>query len=131
MNISNYLADKLLNHTFRNTLYTRPSTVYVALHTSDPTRADTGVEVSGGDYARQVVAFDAPGDESSKRTIDNTDDIVFPVATADWGTVTHVSIRDALTTGNLLYYGELNSPRSILTGDRMRCTAGELNLSLS
>lgn len=131
MNISNYLADALLNEVFRNTAFAAPATVYVALYTSDPTRADTGVEVTGGAYARQSVAYDAPVDVTSKRTIDNTADIVFPIAAADWGTITHVGIRDALTVGNLLYFGALNSSRSILTGDRMRCLAGELDLSLS
>jgi hypothetical protein len=131
MNISNYLADALLNEVFRGTEYVTPATVYVALYTSDPTRADTGVEVTGGAYARQSVAFNVPADVTSKRTIENTADVVFPVATADWGLITHVGIRDALTVGNLLYYGPLNSSRSILSGDRMRCLAGELDLSLN
>ncbi|WP_439652552.1 phage tail fiber protein, partial [Paenibacillus ehimensis] len=50
MNVSDYLASRLLNGVFRNTAYTFPDTVYIALYTSDPMAADTGQEVSGGAY---------------------------------------------------------------------------------
>lgn len=118
MNISNYLAQSLLNAVFRGESYTTPTTVYLALYTSDPTAADTGSEVGGGAYARQPITLSAPVAEGGKQTIKNTDDIEFDVATADWGTVTHVGIRDAATGGNLLYFGPLETPRSILSGDR-------------
>lgn len=131
MNISNYLATALLNQVFRNTVYTRPTTVYIALYTSDPTAADTGVEVSGSSYARQIVAFPVPSIIASKETIKNSADIVFDVAIADWGIITHAGIRDALTGGNLLYYGPLANSRDILTGDRLRFLANEIVLTLS
>ena len=38
--MSNYLENALINATLRNTSYTTPTTVYVALYTSDPTDAD-------------------------------------------------------------------------------------------
>lgn len=118
MNVSNYLAVALLNQVFRNQAYTRPATVYLALYTTNPTAADTGTEVSGGAYARQPITFGAPVVDSGKQTIKNSAQIQFPVATADWGTITHVGIRDALTGGNLLYHGPWSAPRTILTGDR-------------
>jgi len=131
MNMSNYLATALLNQVFRNQNFTRPSTVYVALYTSNPTAADTGTEVSGGSYARQAVTFSAPSIEGGKQTIKNTAEIVFPIATADWGTVTHVGIRDAATGGNLLYYGPWENARTILAGDRPRILQDSLVLTLS
>jgi hypothetical protein len=131
MNVSNYLATALLNQVFRNTAYTRPSKVYVALYTSDPTAADTGTEVSGGDYARQEVSFTVPTIINGKQTIRNSADIVFPIATGDWGTVSHVGIRDAATGGNLLYYGPWSAARTILEGDRPRILQDSLVLTLS
>jgi hypothetical protein len=131
LNISNFLATALLNQVFRNTVYTRPTTVHLALYTSNPTGADTGAEVSGGAYARQVLTFAVPALESSKETIKNTADIVFPIASADWGNVTHLGIRDALSGGNLLYYGPWTSSRTILAGDRPRVLADSLILTLS
>jgi len=132
MNISDYLAVKLLNHVFRNTAYTKPSAVYLALYTSNPTAADTGQEVAGGAYSRQQIAnFSPPAPEAGKQTIKIAEDIVFPIASANWGTVTHVGIRDAATGGNLLYFGALNAPRSILSGDRPRYLTDSLVLTLS
>ncbi|WP_068616609.1 phage tail fiber protein [Paenibacillus tuaregi] len=131
MNVSNYLAKALLNETFRGIEYVKPDTVYMALYTSNPTAADTGREVTGGAYARQTLTFAAPTVESGRQTIKNSADIQFPVATADWGTVTHMGIRDAATGGNLLYYGPLDSPRSILTNDRFKMLANSAVLTLS
>lgn len=129
--VSDYLAKALLNQVFRNTAYTRPTTVYVALYTSNPTAADTGTEVSGGSYARQAVAFGAPTAVGGKQTISNSSDIAFSAASADWGTITHIGIRDAATGGNLLYYGAVTNPRSILTSDVFKFQVGSLALSLN
>lgn len=131
MNMSNYLAAKLLNGVFRGQSYTFPTTVYVALYTSDPTKNDTGQEVTGGGYVRTAVVFGAPVLENGKQVIRNSADVVFPVAETDWGTVTHVGIRDAATGGNLLYFGALNVPRTILSGDRMRFLTGAIELTMS
>lgn len=129
-NISNYLAQALLNHTLRATTYTRPSAVYVALYTSNPTAADTGMEVSGGSYARQAITFGAPAVEGGKQTVKNAE-IVFPIATADWGAVTHIGIRDAATGGNLLYFMALDNARTIFSGDRMRLLADNVSIKIS
>jgi hypothetical protein len=131
MNVSNFLAVALLNQVFRNTVYTRPATVYIALYTSNPTAADTGTEVTGGAYVRQAVTFGAPAIISSKETIKNSADLPFPVATVDWGTVSHIGIRDAASGGNLLYYGPLDTARTILSGDRYNQLANSLVLTLS
>jgi len=124
--ISNYLEDALINHVFRNTAYTPPETIYVALYTTDPTDADTGTEVSGGDYARQAVTFAVPSDGATS----NTADITFPEATANWGTITHVGLRDAATGGNLLWYGALTDSKTILAGDQFIFKADQLTVSL-
>jgi hypothetical protein len=131
MAVSNYLAVALLNEVFRNTAYTQPTVVYVALYTSNPTAADSGTEVSGGSYSRQSVTFSAPVVDSGKQTIRNNAEVVFPIATADWGAITHVGIRDASTTGNLLYYGALTNQRTVLSGDRIRIQTDSLALTLN
>lgn len=124
--LSNYLEAALLNAVLRNIPYTSPATVYLALYKSDPTDADTGTEVSGGGYARQPVTFTAP----SNGQVSNSADVIFPVATADWGTVTHVGIRDAATGGNLLWYGPLQVSKTILINDQLIIKAGDLVVSL-
>ena len=124
-NISNYLEDELLDHSLGTGAYAMP-TVYLALYTDDPTDADTGTEVSGGSYARQTIAFDA----ASGGATANTSDVEFPEATGDWGTVTHLGLRDAITGGNLLWHGEWTTPRTISTGETAKVSAGELDVSL-
>jgi hypothetical protein len=126
MSMSDYLENALLNAVLRNTPYTSPSQVYVALFTSDPTDAGTGTEVSGGGYARQPITFNAP----SNGQVTNAADILFPIATASWGTVTHVGIYDAQTGGNLLFSGALTTSKTISANDQLKIAAGSLSISL-
>jgi len=121
------LENALINATLRNTSYTSPSVVYIALYTSDPTDANTGTQVSGGSYARQSATFGAP----SNGTSTNSAAIEFPQATASWGTVTHIGILDALTSGNLLYHTALDTSKTIDTGDIFKIAIGSLSVNLS
>ena len=125
--MSNYLENALINATLRNTSFTTPSTVYVGLYTSDPTDANTGTEVSGGSYARKAATFGAPSNGVS--TISSA--IEFNQATANWGTVTHFGIYDALTTGNLLYHGALTASKAIDTGDVFKFATSALTVTLA
>ena len=125
--MSNYLENALINGTLRATTYTAPTTIYVALYTSDPTDADTGTEVSGGAYARQSVAFGAPSNGTSV----NSADVTFPQATASWGTVGWLGLRDASTGGNLLYHTPLTTAKAIDTDDIFKIAAGNLSVTLA
>lgn len=125
--MSNYLEGALINATLRNTSYTSPAVVYLALYTSDPTDADTGTEVTGNGYARQAITFGAPSNGVST----NSAAIEFPQATGSFGTVTHVGIRDALTTGNLLFHTPLDASKTIATGDVFRVAIGSLSVSFA
>lgn len=125
--MSNYLENALINLTIRNTAYTAPTTVYLALYTTDPTDADTGTEVTGGSYARQSITFGAPSNGVST----NSAAIEYPAATASYGTVTNIGIRDALTGGNLLYHAPLATSKTVATGDIFRISAGNLSVTLA
>ena len=125
--ISNYLENALINATLRNTSYTSPTTTYLALYTSDPTDADTGTEVTGGSYVRQSITFSSP----SNGVTSNSSAIEFPQATADWGTITYVGIRDAVTSGNLLYHTALDASKVINNGDIFKITSGNLSVTLA
>jgi hypothetical protein len=125
--LSNYLENALINVTLRATAYTAPTTVYLALYTTDPTDADTGTECSGTSYARQSITFGAPSNGVST----NSAAIEFPQAGGAWGTITHIGIRDALTTGNLLYHSPLDASKTIATGDVFRIASGSLSVTLA
>ena len=124
---SNYLENALINVTLRATSYTAPTTVYVALYTSDPTDADTGTECSGTSYARQSVTFSSPSNGATS----NSAAVEFPQAGGSWGTITHIGIRDASTAGNLLYHTALDASKTIATGDVFRIASGSLTVTLA
>ena len=125
--MSNFLENELIDHILRNLAYTGPTTVYAALYTTDPTDADTGTEVTGGSYARQSVAFGAPTDGAT----DNSADVTFPPATANWGTVTHIALHDSLTGGNMLFHTPLTVNKVVNDGDTFKFNAGDLDVSLA
>ena len=125
---SDYLENKLLDHTLGNTSYAQP-TNYVALFTAD-TGLETNApsaEVSGGGYARQTASFAAASGGSC--STDAT--ITFPAATANYGTVTHVAVMDALTSGNVLFHGAVTSSKTIETGDTFQISSGNLTITLA
>ena len=125
--MSNYLENALVNAVLRNTSYTSPATVYLALYTSDPTDADAGTEVSSNAYERQSITFGSPSNGVST----NSAAIEFPQATGSWGTVAYVGIRDASNGGNLLFHTALDASKTIATGDVFRVASGSLSVTLA
>jgi hypothetical protein len=105
---------------------TRPTSWYVALFTDNPTDAGTGTEITGGSYARTAVTFTVTGDTAS-----NSAAVEFPAATANWGTITHIGVYDASTSGNLIFHSELTASKAITTGDVFRISTGDLDFTLS
>lgn len=122
---SDYLENKIYDNILRGVNYAPPSVIYVALHTANP--GDTGAnEVTLGAfpaYARQDAAkgsgnvadgWTAPTGGSGKNALQ----LIFPVFNgAAPITVTHYSLWDAATGGNVLIAGQLASSRTLNSGD--------------
>lgn len=127
-NISDYLENKLIDHSLGTSTYTKPTTAYLALFTTSPTDANTGTEVttSGSAYVRQTITFSA----ASGGTTSNSSTVTFPTASSNWGTLTHAGIYDASTVGNLLWWGPLTVSKIVNTGDTFQVNAGALSISL-
>jgi hypothetical protein len=125
--MSNYLENGLLNAVLRNTSYTSPTTVYVGLYTSNPGEGNTGTEVSGNSYARKSATFGAPSDG----VCTNSASVEFDQATGSWGTISHVGLLDAITSGNLLFYTDITTSKTIETGDIFKIAAGSLSVTLA
>lgn len=124
--LSDYLENKLLDHVLRGTSYTSPTTVYMGLYTSDPGDDNSGTEVSGGSYARQAVSVTT----ASGGIVTSSADITFPQATGSWGTISHIGLLDAVTSGNLLMHTPLTTSKAIDTGDIFKVAAGSLTAEL-
>jgi len=127
MSFSNSAETLVLNWLFTAGSATRPTAWYLALFTANPDEDASGTEVStsGTAYARQSVAFTVSGNTAS-----NSAAVEFPTATASYGTVTHVGVFDASTSGNLIAYAALTTSKAIDTGDVMRVPAGDLDITL-
>ena len=127
MSFSNFLETEILDHVFAGAAYTAPTTKYLALFTAVADgEAGSVTEVSGGGYARQTVAFTTSGNTTS-----NNAAVEYPTATANYGTVTHVGVYDASSSGNLMAYAALSSNKTIETGDVFRVPSGDLDITLN
>ena len=135
---SNYLEAALLEH-FRGTSLAMPSGFFVALHTADPTDAANATEVTVAawpSYVRQTVgtplasAWTASSDESGggKQTT-NANTINFPANDgASAITITHFSIWDASSSGNMWASAQLKAPKTIDPTDIFSAIPGALRL---
>lgn len=123
---SNFLENELLDHTLAVAAYTAPGTVYLALYTSDPGDDNSGTEVSGGGYARQVISFNAASAGSASSSTEET----FTASGGNWGNITHIGILDASTAGNLLYHGALSSSKTVNDGDSLVFSSGDVTITL-
>jgi hypothetical protein len=125
MSFTNDLETRVLQWALTNGSPTRPTAWYVGLFTAAPGEAGGGTEISGSGYARQAVTFTVSGNLAT-----NNAAIEWPTATGSWGTITHVAVFDALTTGNMLVYATPTASKSISTGDVLRIPSGDLDVTL-
>jgi hypothetical protein len=133
---SNYLENKVLDHVLTATSYTAPTTRYLALFTNTSGSAAANLEAgtltdevsgSGTAYTRKAITFAAAsgGSSASNATV------TFDTATANWGTITHVAVMDASSSGNVLFYGAVTTSKTIETGDTFQVSSGNLTISLA
>jgi hypothetical protein len=124
---SDYTENLALEYLLTTDSVTRPTAWYIGLHTADVTDAGTGTEVSGNGYARKTVAFSVTNDTAS-----NSATVTFDAASGgNWGTITHIGVWDALTTGNLLFHGAVTTSKTIEDGDTFQISAGNLDITLA
>ena len=121
---SDYLENKLIDHSLGTTTFTKPTTIYAALYTVAPSDSSAGTEVTGGSYARQTITFSAASSGSASNNT-NVDFNTMPAST-----VVAVAILDAATSGNMLYWGTLTTNRTVTAGDSIRIASGALVISL-
>jgi hypothetical protein len=140
--VSNYLANILLDYLFRNQTFTSPTT-YLGYTTATIDDTDTGSTITepvAGGYARKLIYDNlsgtpdwdlaASGDPSY---VDNSDDIEFSAATAAQGTVTSFFISDTVTTGagEILYYDNDPTDQAVGNGDVVKVAVGDCDWTLN
>jgi hypothetical protein len=128
--LTNYGENLLLDWMFTAGAASRPTAWYVALHTADPTEVGTTSEVLVGSdsaYTRKTVTFAAASGGQSLSTLQVAHT---PAVAAGSYTVTHVSICDAATAGNVLMKGALLVPRLISNANPLVIAAGDIVAAL-
>lgn len=120
--MSDYLEQKLLDHICNATTYSPPAAVYLALYT---TTGEGGTEVTGGSYARQAVSF---GAATITGQITNDATISFPAMPAC--TVRAAALVDALSGGHQLFWWNLSSAKTYVSGDNPTVSINNLIITL-
>jgi hypothetical protein len=127
--LSDFSEKLLLDWLMTDGTATRPTAWYVALYTAAPSDSGGGTEVSGSGYTRQSVTFAAAS--SPAGTTSNTNTVSFTASGGSWGTITHIGIFDADTSGNLLWHGGLTASKVVGDGDTIEFAIGNLDLTIA
>lgn len=127
--LSDYSEKLLLDWLMTTGSATRPTAWYVGLFTAAPSDSGGGTEVSGSGYAREAVTFAAASTPGG--TTSNTGAVSFTASGGSWGTITHVGIFDADTSGNLLWHGGLTASKTVGDGDTIEFAIGNIDLTVA
>jgi hypothetical protein len=119
MPFTNFLDKALLQHAFGGPIWTPPSTLYVALSSSQPTQQPASnwnfTEATGGGYARVGIAYNTTNftavasEPTAGYEIEVAVLVAFPVSNGPWSGGLQLGwfgLFDASTAGNLLAYGQ-------------------------
>lgn len=134
--VSNYLANAVLDWLLRGQALTAPDT-YVGYTTAVPTDASTGstiTEPAGGGYAREQVNPNGGSSPTwttvASGALDNLHQVDFTQATGSQGTIVSMVICDAVTAGNLLFYGDITD-QVVASGTDVNFPVGTLDVNWS
>jgi hypothetical protein len=134
MALFNTLKNNVLNTLLGTGASLLGSTIEIGLSTTTPTNAGGNIsEPSGNAYARVSMANDNAHWVASVGSKSNTSAIVFPIASGNWGTITHWIIYSA---SQPVIWGVLDNgsgsplPRVITSGDQCRFLANQLRITM-
>lgn len=135
-NKSRYFQNQTVNWMKGTTFVAAPTTTYLALLTTMPTDSNgtslVEVTTSGTAYARQALtsasAWSAVSTSGTAQQISNAALIAYTQATATYGTVLGAGIYDAVTAGNLIWYGTITTSQAVASGNTFQIAIGGLVL---
>ena len=126
----------IMSHRFNIQSYAT-SPLYLGLSSATPTDDGSGVSEppSAKGYARVKTTNASSSSwqvsDATGVTVDNSVDVEFGAASADWGTLTHFALFSGSTSGaSVLAHGVLSTSKTISNGDEAKFTAGNLAICL-
>jgi hypothetical protein len=114
------LANNWLNM-LRAVAFTAPAATYIKLHTADPGAAATNAPSAV--TTRQLATFSA----AASGAIALSNSPAFTMTTTE--TISHISVWDAVTAGNLLWTAALTTSKAVVNTDTLTFTT--LGVSLT
>jgi hypothetical protein len=128
--MSNYLANKVLDHLLKTAAYTQPTNITVALSTANP--GDDGGSIAepvANNYSRTTCnTWNAAN--STTGLVANTSAITTPTASGSWGTISHTALFDNASAGNMLWYGSITPSQAVGANDYMEWAASAFAVTL-
>ncbi len=129
--ITNYYARILMGNIFQtDTSIPLPTNYYLAVSSTLPTASGTNVTEppsSGSAYKRILLSN---LEQLADGIITNSDVISYPESTSNWGTIPFYGVFDSMTGGNLIMYGEFDSPRTVEDSTVFSVKKGGLKLQI-
>lgn len=134
-NISQYMSKAMLDWALLGATPTRPVGIFVGLSLGTPTSVSSSEVATGSGYVRTGSAasvFAAAGTPASSGTATNTMAMTFGPFSSS-AVISGVFISDTVSSGagNLLFYGNLATVRTPLTGDSLVFATGALTITLN
>lgn len=121
-NLTDVVANELLDALVGNAAYSVSTPIKLSLVTASGNDASPGVEVVGGGYSRQAIAFGP----SSGGSIGNSGTIQF----GNMPTTTVVGIELYDSAGKRIAYGPLTASKALTDGDTLQFSAASVTLTL-
>src|SRR5262245_19052704 len=113
---SDYFKNRILDHMRGIATYTPAATSFFALMTAAPTPAGGGTQVALLPRL-EVNNSSTSWNAASAGVSTNKNDLALVTgAPSDLGTIVGIAEYDASSSGNLLTYGDLTTPKELLTG---------------
>jgi hypothetical protein len=135
--LTDFAENRILDAVFGRRVWSnKPTTLHLSAWTVGPDDAGTGgTEVSGGGYGRKAVAVNTV--EWSEATdafnvgITNVNQISWNMATAAWGTITHIGFHTAASGGQLIAVIALAAPIDISAFNVLKAEPSALSFRMA
>ena len=134
-NFSNHLENSIVSWLNGTTMPAATGSLWVALYTGalDQSNAATnliGFTTPRVEVATWTVTTASNSSDSVDASISNTAEIVMTAASNVAATASHFGVFDAVSSGNLLFHGALNSNVVIASQDAVKFAAGAITLTI-
>ncbi len=122
-----------MDRNFGGTAYSPPTTYYFGLSTTTIQIDGTGAtEPVGSSYARASLVNDKTNwGTASNASLTNSAAVTFAESTGSWGTITHVLMADALTSGNIWFFDTLTPSRAVASATTVLFAIGAITVSMT